>query len=153
MIDNYGLLLPTKVKDWYPRIYTAFRKSSNVLPGRRPILSRSNRDVFDSKVLRDSFCHLNVNIAFFGSFDPASGVDNAPVIGDLPRAVEMARTALALTERRRKLAPLIWQANSKLAPDRLKQEWFWGGHSDVGGGVSKDAKECCQSKVDDQCTY
>ena len=40
--------------------------------------------------------------------------------------------ALALNEKREDYTPLIWADNSR--PTRIKQCWFLGAHSDVGGG-------------------
>lgn len=49
--------------------------------------------------------------------------------------VEIARHALSLDERRRDFVPTLWQA--KIGLD-LKQVWFAGVHSDIGGGYHRD---------------
>ncbi|KAL3483083.1 hypothetical protein BJX62DRAFT_245232 [Aspergillus germanicus] len=49
----------------------------------------------------------------------------------LPKNIEFAIQALALNERRRHFQPTIWQDNGVTA---LKQCWFLGAHSNVGGG-------------------
>lgn len=53
---------------------------------------------------------------------------------EVPLNVEYAFHALALDERRRQFAPTIWEKPSKPCRLRvLKQCWFPGAHSDVGG--------------------
>jgi hypothetical protein len=61
--------------------------------------------------------------------------------------VEIARHALALDDERDTFHPLVWDeanerellAAGRIQPDRLKQLWFAGVHSDVGGGYPDDA--------------
>lgn len=50
----------------------------------------------------------------------------------LPRHVQCARHALALDEEREAFTPLLW--DELKSGDRVKQVWFAGVHSDVGGG-------------------
>lgn len=45
-----------------------------------------------------------------------------------------ARHAVALDEKRRQFAPTLWPKDAD--PDRVKQVWFPGVHSDVGGGYA-----------------
>lgn len=49
--------------------------------------------------------------------------------------IQIARQALALDERREDFAPALWQPRDDVD---LKQVWFAGVHSDVGGGYPKD---------------
>lgn len=65
--------------------------------------------------------------------------------------VACARHALALDDERDTFHPLLWDevhertlvhsedAQERVAPDRLRQVWFTGMHSDVGGGYSDDS--------------
>ena len=57
----------------------------------------------------------------------------------LSGSVEYARHALAIDEVRKTFQPTLWD---KLKPDepkdRLKQVWFCGGHTDVGGGYKEE---------------
>jgi len=65
---------------------------------------------------------------------------------DLSPIVKHACHALALDDERRTFHPVLWNeafeaqlvAKGKVAPDRLKQVWFAGMHSNVGGGYAKD---------------
>jgi uncharacterized protein (DUF2235 family) len=94
-------------------------------------------------------CHA-AEIAFLGVFDTvgALGVPGfkwrAPRFHDvqLSARVRRARHALAVDETRMKFAPTFWEApeGSPGAPvedERVKQVWFEGAHSDVGGGYSQ----------------
>jgi uncharacterized protein (DUF2235 family) len=61
--------------------------------------------------------------------------------------VKTARHALALDDERDTFHPLLWDevaearhvAEGKVSADRLKQVWFSGMHSDIGGGYPEDA--------------
>lgn len=52
--------------------------------------------------------------------------------------VSHARHAVALDERRANFMPTLWQVQPPSKSD-LKQIWFPGGHSDVGGGYAETA--------------
>ncbi len=91
-------------------------------------------------------CHA-AKVAFLGVFDTvgALGVPGfmrlAPRFHDvqLSGQVLRARHALAVDETRVKFAPSFWEAPAEPpgAPtedERVKQVWFEGAHSDVGGG-------------------
>lgn len=53
--------------------------------------------------------------------------------------VNFARQALSVDENREVFEPVIWEVTSDdLATNRVKQVWFAGVHSDVGGGYSDD---------------
>ncbi|KIX03699.1 uncharacterized protein Z518_07252 [Rhinocladiella mackenziei CBS 650.93] len=53
--------------------------------------------------------------------------------------VEYAFQALALDERRRQFKPTLWEKpDGQIFPKVLKQCWFPGSHSDVGGGLKDD---------------
>jgi hypothetical protein len=65
----------------------------------------------------------------------------------LSSKVACARHALALDDERDTFHPLLWDevherqlvSDQKVEPDRLRQVWFTGMHSDVGGGYSDDS--------------
>jgi hypothetical protein len=66
---------------------------------------------------------------------------------ELDPKVARARHALALDDERDTFHPLLWDEvnerklveRNEVAPDRLRQVWFTGMHSDVGGGYSDDS--------------
>ncbi len=91
-------------------------------------------------------CHP-ADVAFLGVFDTvgALGVPGlnrlAPQFHDvqLGDTVRRARHALALDETRLKFEPTLWEApdepgGAPTEDERVKQVWFEGAHSDVGGG-------------------
>jgi uncharacterized protein (DUF2235 family) len=96
----------------------------------------------------DEFKHDNCSSAgvdFLGVFDTvgALGVPGfarfAPRFHQLQLSshVRCARHALAIDETRRKFAPTFWEVPEAGQPTedaRVKQVWFEGAHSDVGGG-------------------
>ncbi|ORY19624.1 hypothetical protein BCR34DRAFT_471960 [Clohesyomyces aquaticus] len=55
------------------------------------------------------------------------------VDAEVPHTVKNAFHALALHERRKHFKPLLWHSPSQ-DHINLRQCWFWGVHSDVGGG-------------------
>jgi uncharacterized protein (DUF2235 family) len=93
-------------------------------------------------------CHhqKNVIVRFLGVFDTV-GTLGVPGVSRrryrfhnvaLTSQVVTARHALAIHERRRAFAPAVWTANKDATPD-VKQVWFDGVHSDVGGGYDQSA--------------
>ncbi len=95
---------------------------------------------------RHDHCHA-AKLDFVGVFDTvgALGVPGfmrfAPKFHDvqLGGQVRRARHALAIDETRLKFAPTLWEApedpaGAPTADERVKQVWFEGAHSDVGGG-------------------
>jgi len=57
----------------------------------------------------------------------------------LSNRVRRARHALALDDERDTFHPLLWDERNEQDANRLKQVWFAGVHSDVGGGYPDDA--------------
>ncbi len=69
----------------------------------------------------------------------------------LSRIVENAFHALAIDERRDPFKPTLWQLpDGDPKPERLRQVWFTGVHSDVGGGYP-DARHGIGSEPDPLC--
>jgi uncharacterized protein (DUF2235 family) len=112
---------------------------------------------YDSlKAFRDACCHLDAPITFLGVFDTVGALGVPTVIRTdhqfhdvkLGPAVRLARHAVAIDERRRPFAPCLWSVpddapseimvtsatGKTVAVPRVKQVWFQGVHSDVGGG-------------------
>jgi len=52
---------------------------------------------------------------------------------ELHEGVPYGRQALAIDENRKTFAPELWEEDAE-NPDRIKQVWFAGVHTDVGGG-------------------
>lgn len=122
---------------------------------------RQPRDsAFDRpEAFREACCHAENPIAFVGVFDTVGALGVPTVLHadhqfhdiHLGPAVRVARQALAIDERRRTFAPCLWsvpddspstvqvvQADETVrAVPRVKQVWFQGVHSDVGGGYTR----------------
>jgi uncharacterized protein (DUF2235 family) len=59
----------------------------------------------------------------------------------LDQAVRYARQALSIDENRQVFEPVIWEVTPEdLNTGRIKQVWFAGVHSDVGGGYGDDRR-------------
>ncbi len=103
----------------------------------------------DPEQFRAEHCHPDVPIKFLGVFDTVGALGVPGALGRrqqfhdvaLGDAVRTARQALAIDETRMKFEPCLWQASTD--PDRpevsgrIKQVWFEGAHSDVGGGYEE----------------
>ncbi|MEO8750311.1 MAG: DUF2235 domain-containing protein [Allobranchiibius sp.] len=94
-------------------------------------------------------CHAT-QVTFLGVFDTVGALGVPGFERDTPRfhdvqlsdQVLCARQALAIDETRLKFAPTFWEAPSDPSDDatedpRVKQVWFEGAHSDVGGGYAQ----------------
>ncbi|SIR85707.1 DUF2235 domain-containing protein [Williamsia sterculiae] len=157
MIDRLGLLTPTGVaRNLLPQAIELYR-------GRLPMVSRPAHfagsgtapDPTELEAARAAFrahCHdsRDVIIRFLGVMDTV-GTLGVPGLTnrryrfhnvDLCTSVVTARHALAIHERRRAFAPAVWTAPptppGTAAPETpdVKQVWFDGVHSDVGGGYA-----------------
>jgi uncharacterized protein (DUF2235 family) len=64
----------------------------------------------------------------------------------LSRAIEFARHAVAIDERRAAFAPTLWSNLEAIAPPgaraRALQQWFPGDHGGVGGGRARGLSNC-----------
>lgn len=137
MIARVGLLTRSAlVEDKLPEAVNRYRRTSP------PAGSFGESD---AEFKRDH-CH-EAPVAFLGVFDTvgALGVPGAlrkrHQFHDimLSDTVLCARQALAIDERRMTFEPCLWQvdADSDDDLDRVRQVWFEGVHSDVGGGYAE----------------
>jgi hypothetical protein len=108
------------------------------------------------EAFRAACCHSENPIAFVGVFDTVGALGVPTVLHTdhqfhdihLGASVRNARQALAIDERRRTFAPCLWSVpddapatvqvtgsdGTVRSVARVKQVWFEGVHSDVGGG-------------------
>jgi uncharacterized protein (DUF2235 family) len=117
----------------------------------------------DDKAAREKFrrecCHPDLEISFLGVFDTVGSLGVPSVIHaehqfhniTLGKRVRVARQALAINERRRPFTPCLWAVPKSASPkstvtssdgqtrevERVKQVWFPGVHSDIGGGYNR----------------
>jgi hypothetical protein len=133
LIATAGLLKPRDLEN-LPDVYSLFRTS----PERR------SKD-FDQLT---EYSRRPIPIRFLGVWDTVGSLGNPiPRLHWLTRrfgnnywddrlsaTVEIARQALAIDERRSPFQPQIWQ--SREGKQDVRQVWFSGAHSDVGGGYA-----------------
>ncbi|KAG1730060.1 hypothetical protein EDB19DRAFT_2012156 [Suillus lakei] len=166
MLQALGTAVASKIRDAYAFLaqnfedgdeicifggaYTA-RKLSGLID-RIGLLARQNLGQFfviwsqlvDHKTPTIPSNTRHPRIKCVGVWDTVGSVDStldALAIKDtsLPATVDIALHALALHENREKFLPTLWTTlQSELAPNQtLKQVWFPGAHSDVGGGYER----------------
>ena len=102
--------------------------------------------------LDSNYLHSNSkNIHFIGVWDTVSAIIPIPGIPDLinkfypfrypdcdpGQKVSFARHALAIDDERKSFHPELWKESVKDPGRHLKQVWFAGSHSNVGGGYKK----------------
>lgn len=136
MISRVGLLTSEAlIDDKLPEAVDRYRRAQP---------SGGNFGSSDEEFKRDH-CH-NPMIRFLGVFDTvgALGVPGAIFNRNkfhdvkLSPAVSCARHALAIDERRIKFEPSLWEDDGQgSSGERVKQVWFEGAHSDIGGGYGE----------------
>ncbi|HEV7918747.1 MAG TPA: DUF2235 domain-containing protein [Solirubrobacterales bacterium] len=139
MIGRIGLLSRDGlIANKLPEAVDRYRCS----PGKKMNFGSSNEEF-----KRDN-CHAP-KIKMIGVFDTVGALGVPGAIRShhqfhdvkLSSAVQCARQALAIDERRLKFEPSLWEASESPdeagAVDRVKQVWFEGVHSDVGGGYGE----------------
>lgn len=139
MINRLGLLTAEAMIDKkYPQALRIYRQRKD---------HPDDPDPQEWVRFREENCVYPVKIKFIGVFDTV-GAMGVPGLTSwryrfhdvrLGPYVQCARHALAIDERRRMFAPCLWEVTDELdvpqqRPDRVKQVWFEGVHTDVGGG-------------------
>jgi uncharacterized protein (DUF2235 family) len=104
----------------------------------------------------EHFCHPKADIDFVGVWDTVGALgipfslmglfESQDEFYDtkLGSNIKVARQALAIDETREDFAPTLWHASNNLD---LKQVWFAGSHSDVGGGYPPDVSGMSLSDI------
>jgi uncharacterized protein (DUF2235 family) len=109
-------------------------------------------DGLEAEIFRRMYSHPDPGIHFVGVWDtvgrlgiPIDGV-RLPLVKRwsfhdtrLSRHVRYAYQALAIDERRGPFKPALWQQHEEAVGQTLRQVWFAGVHSDVGGGYDDPA--------------
>ena len=133
MIGLVGLLTRRSlIADKLPEAVNRYQRRG---PAGRPF-GASNEE------FKRDFCHPQTPTKFLGVFDTVGALG---VPGTMPKdhqfhdirlgdSVLCARQALAIDDRRITFEPCLWDVPVSMAA-RVKQVWFPGGHSDVGGGA------------------
>ena len=104
-------------------------------------------DGIKSVEFRLNYCHLSKEVKFVGVWDTvgAMGIpisflglfDDKDEFYDtkIGRNVRIARHAMAIDEHRKDFEPTIWEVRENMD---MKQVWFAGAHSDIGGSYEYD---------------
>jgi len=79
----------------------------------------------------DTVGAMGIPISFLGLFDDKDEFYDTKIGSN----VRIARHAMAIDEHRRDFAPTIWELREKMD---MKQVWFCGSHSDIGGSYGHD---------------
>lgn len=151
-VDWMGGLVPSGDAYWIPRYFDAFLTGSTYRQTREAVVTERQRRLLkrnpnDEKAAEKAEKIAGVvrpaTIRFLGVWDSVLSIGakrEKPVFGDAPPgAVENARQALAIDERRPDFKPRIWRRRSPDNPDQtLEQRWFCGVHSNIGGGYVND---------------
>lgn len=143
MIEQVGLLTPEAVVGNQLRRALILYRSRGVVRRRRTSTIAK---------FRARHCHPGVDIAFLGVFDTVGGLGVPfPSVAQrryrfhdvsLGDSVLVARQALALDEGRYRFRPCLWElppGSPPVSTERVRQVWFRGDHSDVGGGHAETA--------------
>lgn len=89
-----------------------------------------NRDEASARMLKDEGRYVDVPIEMVGVWDTVKATNDANYNDDLlSDNVKAGYHAMAVDERRRFFPVLRWRAEK-----RVREMWFSGSHSDVGGG-------------------
>ena len=132
-IEWMGGIPPARDAFWIPRYFDAFLTHETTAEAVRAEINPERAGEITPTRVR-----------FLGVWDSVLALGRAdrerPHVGDTPPAVvDHARQALAIDERRAAFLPRIWRGAATGNPDQtLKQSWFAGVHSNVGGGYVKD---------------
>jgi len=132
MIASVGLLRPDALlRDGLAKAEQAYRDYG---PG-----GAQRRAAF-----KTASCYDSTPVTFLGVFDTV-GALGVPLpfmrkakFHDvtLSASVRCARQALSIDDRRIKFEPSLWEVPVDEPPGRVKQVWFPGSHSEVGGGTA-----------------
>ncbi|CAN5572791.1 DUF2235 domain-containing protein [soil metagenome] len=146
------------------RSLSGFVHMFGVLPISRPDIIENAFEIYQirDKVKRETVAQAFIakhhtmwtKIKFVGVFDTVSalGLPNKWISAildkihpfkfhsfELSDSVEFARHALSIDEERKTFLPTLWDKLKDGEPkDRLKQVWFCGVHTDVGGGYAEE---------------
>ena len=103
--------------------------------GEKSVAFRKNHSHASRKIkfvgVWDTVGAMGIPISFLGLFEDMDEFYDTK----LGKNVEIARHALAIDEHRSDFEPTVWMPRENLD---IKQVWFVGAHSDLGGGYPRD---------------
>ena len=139
LVEDWQYAVSYQMGEWQPKY------PNRPWPGHCPPVTA---EMYQRKLLEHELTRPNIPIKVVAVWDTVGGL-GIPMVGLLPQPpskdfsfvdtkvepnIEHAFQALALDEHRRSYAPTIWEKpEGQKWPIVLKQCWFPGVHSDVGG--------------------
>ena len=136
LINNCGIIkrpdaaLIQQAVNHYKRNGAAFAPKSDKSIAFRKRYSHPSREITFVGVW-DTVGAMGIPISFLGLFSDSDEFYDTK----LGKNIRIARHALAIDEHRQDFIPTIWKSRSNLD---LKQVWFAGSHSDIGGSYKPD---------------
>ena len=135
LIDSVGVLRKSGIR-YLHLVFERWKSQQQNVEGTQDLLEDGEGQALDASLL-----HRHVKIKACAVWDTVAALsgDKLDFVNEvIPGNVELAVQALALNEGRRQFKPLLWKkspSKPKLVQDQtLKQCWFLGAHSDIGGG-------------------
>ncbi|KAL4252532.1 hypothetical protein AB1N83_013708 [Pleurotus pulmonarius] len=152
MIERVGLLykgnnsqLPSVLKLYMKTMQEAETAGGSV----RPTVEGESEAMKQCKTFKDAFAQRDVKVHFVGAWDTVSsvGIAREPCWPETVTGMEHVchfRQALALDERRVRFWPEHASSSTpsksvKIAGGDVKEVWFAGSHSDIGGGSTDNS--------------
>ena len=130
-IRNVGVLKRTKA-GLIPKAYDLYRSKSKPDSGRsskfRKDYSWANETPIDFLGVWDTVGSLGIPFSFLGFLNDKYEFHDTK----LSRIIKHARHAVSIDEKRDDFRPALWDVKSN--NQNIKQVWFAGVHSDIGGG-------------------
>jgi uncharacterized protein (DUF2235 family) len=145
LLKKAGLNYMLKLYRLWANQLSKKRKEDAMFPGMGPSTSKHRMQDLCRQLEAMDLLRTRIEIKVCAVWDTVGSL-GFPMPGPIPQRaskklafvnstllenVDVAIQALALNERRKHFLPTVWEANSKT---KLRQCWFLGAHSDVGGG-------------------
>ena len=136
LINNCGIVtrpdaaLIQQAFNYYKRSGKAYAPDGEKASAFRRNHAHPARDIHFAGVW-DTVGAMGIPFSFLGLFEDKDEFYDTK----LGHNVRMARHALAIDEQREDFEPTIWQARANMD---IRQVWFTGSHSDIGGGLKPD---------------
>ncbi|KAM5443928.1 hypothetical protein MferCBS31731_001174 [Microsporum ferrugineum] len=141
MIEHVGLLSMGN-EDMIRFVYGAFSKWQCIRGKEKKTPKDLEVEDYLQK-LKVTFCRKEVDVFFLGLFDCVNSVatleipfSNKAYRYCAPSPAKHVRHALSIHERRLKFKPALFTFESEDTTATVKEVWFAGNHSDVGGGFA-----------------
>jgi len=140
-VNDIGILRKSGL-EYLRRIFNLWK--AQYLDSTKPSASESERKATLHRTLSSleaaERLHRQVAIQACAVWDTVAALSRHKLgfVGEsIPDNVKLALQALALDEERAQFSPLLWRRNPLLpnSQQSLKQCWFLGTHSDIGGGT------------------